>query len=251
MRIEYIDPKTGKKTSQKIVKGMSLGRKGSDIVIPDSKISSKHAEIREEDGKLLLVDLGSTNKILYKGAKVESLELYNGVEFQLGSVYVTVIGRPGDVTESVNIPLEDMAGAETNVTGLIEDTKEKTHWSETIKHSLKDLLEAAEQKDENVYPFSKDLYLTIKEGPQKNRHIQVLYGPRSIGNMKQDICILDWNIGDVSFQLVEHDKNIYLTTDFPEEVLVNDSSSGTTKLNQGDFIKLGESILEVEIKSYE
>lgn len=46
-----------------------VGREG-DVVLPDGKVSRKHAQIMSEDGGMLLEDLGSTNGTLLNGDKV-------------------------------------------------------------------------------------------------------------------------------------------------------------------------------------
>ena len=96
----------------------------------------------------------------------------------------------------------------------------------------------------HVQPSTK----LFEESPPALRIIHDLcYGPRSFGNLNSDITVYDWNINEGQFQIVEHDKNIYLTTDFPAEVLVNGNSQKTVKLSTGDRIELGQSIIEVEI----
>lgn len=248
MKLEFVDPKTGKRLSFVLKHKMKIGRKKADITIPDSKVSSFHAEITKENGKFYIKDAGSTNKIVYKGAKVDSLELYNGVEFSIGGVDIVSIGSN---SSSLSEAESTQGAGESSEDKEVNSSEKAKHWSETIKFALKDLLEIAEQGNEEVYPFSVDLLLTVTKGPQKNRSIPLLYGPRSVGNLKQDVRVLDWNIGEASFQLVEHDNNIYLTTDYPNQVLVNKLPGTTIKLSTGDKIQLGQSELEVEVKSYE
>lgn len=237
MILLFINPKTGEKIIFPIKNGTTLGRKNTHIEISDSKISSLHAKIEKEGDNFYLSDQGSTNKILYKGVRSDRLELYSGISFQLGNTLFRVFDKKKKTEE-----LDEKE---------LQPSKDKKHWSEYLKDCFTELMAKSTQGSNEIYPFSKDLVLRTVDGPQKGSKFEILYGPRSIGNLDQDMCILDWNIGEASFELVEHDHNIYLTTDFPSEVLVNNASESTVKLSTGDKIFLGQTTLEVEVRSYE
>ncbi len=68
-------------------KGMTFGRSSENDVVLDEHhypgVSSNHARLRIEDGKLILEDLGSTNGTLIAGAEIHSRELQNGMGFEL------------------------------------------------------------------------------------------------------------------------------------------------------------------------
>ena len=69
----------------KISPGMRLGRSKGEIILPDSKISSIHAQIEADNrGLLFLVDKDSSNGIKIDGEKVRRLALAHGVKFTLG-----------------------------------------------------------------------------------------------------------------------------------------------------------------------
>ena len=90
MRLSFTDPHTLELTTYQLKKGQIIGRKNADVIIPDSKVSSKHAKVLLENEKLYLVDLGSTNKILVNGEKHEKVMLENGLKLQIGSVQVSI-----------------------------------------------------------------------------------------------------------------------------------------------------------------
>jgi len=56
-----------------------------DIRIDDSGVSRRHAEVRYADGKVGIVDLGSTNGIAVNGKSVERLELHDGDRIDVAS----------------------------------------------------------------------------------------------------------------------------------------------------------------------
>ena len=115
---------------------------------------------------------------------------------------------------------------------------------------IKDLGQLSAQSDHRIYAFHFHVLLRVISGPEEGKSYSLLYGPRSFGNLDEDICIYDWAIDESSFQLVEHDGGIYLTTSFPDKITVNKKSLATVKLNSGDKIYLGQSCLEVEIEAY-
>lgn len=235
MKFLYLDPVEKKMITVEVKSGMSIGRKKADLVIRDGLISTKHASIEESKDGLMIVDQGSTNKIKHNGEKKSELLLTDGLEFELGNVVVKVIDHDSSM---------DLTATSTG------DDEKTVHWSEQLGKGLKSTLKLAKQGSEKLYPFHFHVNLKIVAGPDEGKNIELLYGPRSIGNLDQDICIYDWSIDQADFQLVQHDGGIYLTTNHPDKVLVNKKESRTRKLNTGDKIYLGLSCLEVSIKDY-
>lgn len=70
-----------------ITDGATLGREpGCTIVLRDASISRKHARFESKDGAWRVVDTGSRNGLHHGGARVEAIELADGLEFVLGDV---------------------------------------------------------------------------------------------------------------------------------------------------------------------
>jgi FHA domain-containing protein len=55
-----------------------------DLVLEDPNVSRKHAELRREDGRWLIADLGSTNGLKVNGRRVTEAVLEPGDEITLG-----------------------------------------------------------------------------------------------------------------------------------------------------------------------
>ena len=68
-----------------------IGRVGSDVPLSDSEISRTHAAIEIEDEIVTLVDLGSTNGTFVDGNRIESAELENYGEFEVGGTTLMLI----------------------------------------------------------------------------------------------------------------------------------------------------------------
>jgi S1-C subfamily serine protease len=72
-----------------------------DLTVPDGKVSRHHAAVElQPDGRVALVDLGSSNGTFLDGRKVESAEIDGQAQIQVGdTVLVSGPGRPpGDAT---------------------------------------------------------------------------------------------------------------------------------------------------------
>ena len=67
--------------------GLAIGRgPTNDLVLddPDKQISRFHAEVRWEDGRWLLQDLGSQNGTWMESRRVDRVELKPGIPVQIG-----------------------------------------------------------------------------------------------------------------------------------------------------------------------
>ncbi len=63
-----------------------IGRLPScDIVLADSNVSRRHAEVRREEGAIILKDLGSTNGTKVNGTRTVTRELMDGDEIMVGT----------------------------------------------------------------------------------------------------------------------------------------------------------------------
>ena len=70
-----------------------LGRQPDcDIVLDDSNVSRRHAEIVVRDGEIVLTDLGSTNGTKVNGSSVRSCALRAGDAVQIGLSRMMVEG---------------------------------------------------------------------------------------------------------------------------------------------------------------
>ena len=83
---------------------ITIGRKlGNDIVIHDNFVSRNHAEIRFEDGKYVLYDLGSTSGSFINNKRVVKGILYSGDLVLIANVSMVFIDETGDMES----PTED------------------------------------------------------------------------------------------------------------------------------------------------
>ncbi len=88
----------------------TIGRDAqNDIVINDESVSTHHAEIRLEDGRHILKDLGSTNGLRINGERAMESVLNDGDLLRFGSVGGSYIGSKAVAAPAQAAPVEEAA----------------------------------------------------------------------------------------------------------------------------------------------
>lgn len=75
----------------------SVGREGTDVLLPDPTVSRRHAQVTVEAGQLIVEDLGSTNGTFVGGRPVrpgERATAFDGDAVRFGSIHL-VLALPG------------------------------------------------------------------------------------------------------------------------------------------------------------
>lgn len=75
----------------------SVGREGTDVLLPDPTVSRRHAQVTVEGGQLIVEDLGSTNGTFVGGRPVrpgERATAYDGDAVRFGNIHL-VLTLPG------------------------------------------------------------------------------------------------------------------------------------------------------------
>jgi len=86
---ERITLTTGDRTLDVTKRVVLIGRsRNCDLVLTDSNISRRHAELRQRGNDYMIIDLDSTNGIEINGRKVKTGVLKNGDEITLGTTRV-------------------------------------------------------------------------------------------------------------------------------------------------------------------
>jgi class 3 adenylate cyclase len=94
---------------------LEMGRECDGLLLVDERVSRRHLEIRNEQGRLVVTDLGSSNGTFLDGDRIESpVALLASSQIQLGSTIVTLepvrnasVGRETTVIPS---PRDTMVG---------------------------------------------------------------------------------------------------------------------------------------------
>ena len=68
-----------------------IGRRETDIILPDPMVSKTHAAIQVVNGKLLLIDLNSTNGTTVNGQRIKQHEIREGDIVGIAGIHLKVI----------------------------------------------------------------------------------------------------------------------------------------------------------------
>lgn len=209
----------------KLKPGLVLGRSKADINLRDPKVSNKHAEIKEVDGDLVLVDSGSTNGIKIEGKKVPEVVLEAGLKFVLG-------------TTSVEIALE--AEAEEHA-GLEE-------WRKSLLRTVSRAQGFIGTSSATIKAFHKAVEIQFKEGATQQSRI-FSYGPRNIDPFSLDLDVDVPASPGIFFELIpEGESSIRYRTPHPEFVRLNGKAVDAEELRDGDIIHVQDVELKVIIR---
>ena len=91
----------------KIEAGTRIGRTTGEIILNEPKMSALHAQVRStENGKLYLIDNGSSNGIKINGQRVQKVAMMPGVAFAIGKTVFKVYEEI-DEPDQVVLPEEE------------------------------------------------------------------------------------------------------------------------------------------------
>ncbi len=104
---------------------LTIGRqKGCDILIPNDQVSSRHAQLRWEQGRWTLTDLGSSNGTAVNGDLITSVTLRDGDVIQVGTEVIVFHDGDGGATKAKRPASAQVAAAEE--VALVEEMSQRT-----------------------------------------------------------------------------------------------------------------------------
>lgn len=75
----------------------NIGRHAdSDIALDDITVSRRHCDVTQESGRFVVRDVGSLNGTYVNQKRVDSAELTQGDELQIGKFHLVFLERPDD-----------------------------------------------------------------------------------------------------------------------------------------------------------
>lgn len=212
----------------KITPGMRLGRSKGEIILPDSKISSLHAQIEADNrGLLFLVDKGSSNGIKVEGSKVKRLALAHGVKFTLGKTLFEVVHE----------------GTEDEVTAAHD-----LGWRAVLSSQVPYLKFSSQKNPSTVVPFYNLLILDFLEGPQKGRQLELGFGPRTAGAGHLDIDLIEGRAQSECFRLYADGSSVKIKA-LQSGLILNSKSFDEHQVFEGDFLQIGETLIQMRFKN--
>jgi hypothetical protein len=215
----------------KLNAGTRMGRTTGEIILAEPKMSALHAQVRSsENGKLYLIDTGSSNGIKINGQKVQKVALMPGVIFSIGKTSFKIYEEI-DEPEKVDVIKEE-------------------GWRGVLRSHLPHLDMQNSTRGTLLLPFASLIELHFIEGVQTDTTVVLGYGPRKAGSSVLDIELQDPESPEVAFELLPlDDGSIIFKTAYPEKILLNDHSFASQSLKTGDQIRVGSSLIEVRLVS--
>lgn len=191
-----------------------IGRKNADIVIRDSKISSKHAGIDIKEGIASVKDLGSSNGTFHNGRKIEEARLSDGDKLRLGETILEYNKKEQE------IPLMD------DVATIRDEDKEEAGPVEPGPVNLLEIITGPDQG--NVIALKNPLSIIGRKGADIN-----INDPK-ISARHASIEILEDNI---TLRDLESINGVFL-----DDVRVTQA-----RISPGDRVKIGDTELVFKI----
>jgi hypothetical protein len=224
----YLEVSTGDLTNTRYLlsEGLTIGRSGCDINFPDNKISSRHALIEKDtSNQLVMVDLNSSNGLYLNGKKAKRILLAVGVKIQIGKTFFKIV-------EPVSKDFSPILQAP---------------WKSVLADEVPQLTMVDVPEPFAVRPFSSLVKLTFISGLREGEVEYLGFGPRVFGG-----TALGLDIGEVTddrpfFQIVPTDTGAQFENLNAYYVQFNSKLLSTEKLKTGDQIKVGVSLISVEI----
>ena len=196
--------------------GLTFGRRNGDVILKDPSVSSLHAEIQiDKDGKIVIRDKKSKNKIFVEDKQVKELVLEKNSTFKIGDSEF--------ILRSIKLPSE--------------------LWFQFIKNQTNKIQDAPMA----LKIFFKPVHILFYAGLQKGREYHLDYGPRFFGRRSVDCPIFDKKSPEKAFALIPGKDFILYKTSYPDTVRINDKSMEQSYLKNKDEIFIGDTVLKIRL----
>ena len=200
-----------------VKQGLKIGRSEGDIILDDSSVSSLHAKIDiYPNGKMMILDQDSKNKILIDGREIIKSILERGTKFKIGKTEFEV--------------------------ALIMTAEE------VVSNFMKKLSKKIQDNPLALRPFSKPLEVSFISGLQKGQSYYLSYGPRFFGSESVDFPLFEKTAPKKSFVITPEESGPYFITKEPELVCFNGEQIKKCKIKNGDKVLIGETQLQIFFK---
>ncbi len=212
----------------KIQSAATIGRSKADINLKDSRASSLHGKILEENGDYFYVDLNSTNGSLVAGVEVKKIKLIPGLVITIGSTNL-------EITTEFEVKKSSKANL--------------SEWRETLFNFLQK--QNIDQTEEAIHTFHRCLLVTVKSGIQAGESWILGYGPRKIGPLSSDICLLDETLDGLCLKIHQNDGEIVVESLEGKTFTIDGQKKGAEVLKDKLDIQIGNTLLEIGYLNHE
>lgn len=211
----------------RVLPGVTLGRSKANINLKDPRASAQHAKVEDSPTGPVLVDLNSSNGIIFYDQSVDRLPLSPGTKFTLGETIIEVVEDDG---LSVEAPREKTSA----------DT-----WQTSLQRNLKEVARNLENHPRLPQVVTPTIRLEFVQGSQAGTRWLVGYGPRQVGANTTEFSILEPDAPSVCFQIDAAETGVCWSTFHPDVVLLNNRSISSEILKDGDLITIYKTKIRV------
>lgn len=210
-----------------------IGRKGGDLLLRDTKISSEHAAIEFRDGKFVLVDLNSTNGTFVNDQRVTDKPLKHLDEIKLG--FSTLLFK-------MSLKSKAKGGGRS----ASDENSQVSDISQTDIDSIHSVPPVALPNSGTAEP--REVIVQIIGGPHRGTKLKTQKENLIIGRVNSDIALKDDK--DVSrkhavIELLAGDQLFIRDLASTNGTFVNEARIANSKLKDGDEIRIGNSVLKI------
>lgn len=219
-----------------------IGRTGVDIVLRDSKTSRKHAAIEVLEGKVQIMDLGSTNGVFVNGARIESCELKNLDEITIGFTRLSV----AVVEDLKSFKDKNIGRDKTRKSG--KDDIAKLIDEELSRFSRWDVSQETSGEFQSDKAVSKcNAVLNVTKGPDEGKALKLKSGTTILGRGKKaDLNFKDIDMSRAHCEIEVYGKDQCFIRDLASTngTYINNKRVSYSRLKSGDVIQTGNTVME-------
>ncbi|MFF2245187.1 FtsK/SpoIIIE domain-containing protein [Arthrobacter sp. NPDC058130] len=106
-----------------------IGRRGTEIVIPDAALSREHARLDVSDSDVTIVDLGSANGTSVDGRKVRTAPVSTASSIRCGDSTISLRLGPPAVPHAAGDSVTALAGSSVSAPLVVRAAAAPTHWA--------------------------------------------------------------------------------------------------------------------------
>ena len=212
-----------------------IGRKKGDIIINDPLISGSHAKFYPSTEGWYIEDLQSTNGTLVNGKITQRAKLYPGVEVALGNSKIVLFVGQNETKEKRKAPAQQIS-----IAWLLDEEK-----ADITQNSKRDII----NNDLRVPPNLK-AEIEVVAGQDTGKNFSLSSGSLTIGRRHGEIPLTDVEVSrkHTIIELFSRDMIFLRDMQSTNGTFHNGRRVATAKLQNGDTIGIGRSVLRLRIR---
>jgi pSer/pThr/pTyr-binding forkhead associated (FHA) protein len=227
--------------------GMVIGRSDTDISIDDAKMSGRHAKIgTDSQGKLIIVDLGSTNGLKVNNKTEVQVELTTGLIVKIGNTSFQVVSSDQAAESSEDLIATVVGPMPPPLKAKPQAPKKALDGFTFLSEFVEKALPRIKNNPKTLTPIQPLLVFTFIRGVQTGTEWTMGYGPREVGIDSIDFPLFDGKAPSIAFSVIPKDSSVFFSTEHSQIVFLNGRSVSSDVLKDGDEISFNENLIRVK-----